>query len=318
MRLCLMIEGQEDVTWDQWCALAEACENSALEGLFRSDHYLSVSGRRDLGSLDAWTTLAGLAARTQRIRLGTLVSPVTFRHPSVLAKSVATVDHISGGRAELGIGAGWNVAEHTAYGFPFPDAGVRLEMLAEQIEIVHRQWSDLPFEFTGKHYALDDLNALPKPLQEPHPNLIVGGGANPRSASLAARWADEYNVIYQSPAACSDRRERVAAAWQAEGRDPATLVFSLMTGCIVGANRRELENRARRVMELSDERGPVGDWIDARREEWVIGTVSEVVDHLGRLRDAGVERVMLQHLAHDDVDMVALIGTEVDRQLPDY
>jgi len=318
LRLCLMIEGQEDVTWDQWCALAEACENSALEGLFRSDHYLSVSGRRDLGSLDAWTTLAGLAARTQRIRLGTLVSPVTFRHPSVLAKSVATVDHISGGRAELGIGAGWNVAEHTAYGFPFPDAGVRLEMLAEQIEIVHRQWSDLPFEFTGKHYALDDLNALPKPLQEPHPNLIVGGGANPRSASLAARWADEYNVIYQSPAACSDRRERVAAAWQAEGRDPATLVFSLMTGCIVGANRRELENRARRVMELSDERGPVGDWIDARREDWVIGTVSEVVDHLGRLRDAGVERVMLQHLAHDDVDMVALIGTEVDRQLPDY
>ena len=318
MRLCLMIEGQEDVTWDQWCALAEACENSALEGLFRSDHYLSVSGRRDLGSLDAWTTLAGLAARTKRIRLGTLVSPVTFRHPSVLAKSVATVDHISGGRAELGIGAGWNVAEHTAYGFPFPDAGVRLEMLAEQIEIVHRQWSDLPFEFTGKHYALDDLNALPKPLQEPHPNLIVGGGANPRSASLAARWADEYNVIYQSPAACSDRRERVAAAWQAEGRDPATLVFSLMTGCIVGANRRELENRARRVMELSDERGPVGDWIDARREDWVIGTVSEVVDHLGRLRDAGVERVMLQHLAHDDVDMVALIGTEVDRQLPDY
>ena len=318
MRLCLMIEGQEDVTWDQWCVLAEACESSGLEALFRSDHYLSVSGNTERSSLDAWTTLAGLAARTQRIRLGTLVSPATFRHPSVLAKSVATVDHISGGRAELGIGAGWNVAEHTAYGFPFPDAGVRLEMLAEQIEIVHRQWSDLPFDFHGHHYTLDDLNALPKPVQHPHPNLIVGGGANPRSASLAARWADEYNVVYASPAACSDRRERVAAAWEAEGRDPATLVFSLMTGCIVGADRRELENRARRVMGLEEGRGSVGDWIEGRRGEWVIGTVAQVVDHLGRLRDAGVERVMLQHLAHDDVEMVALIGTEVARQLPDY
>src|ERR687892_2708486 len=303
MRLCLMIEGQEDVTWDQWCALADACESGGLAVLFLSDHYLSVSGYTERGSLDAWTTLAGLAARTPKIRLGSLVSPATFRHPSVLAKSVATVDHISGGRAELGIGAGWNLAEHTAYGFPFPDAPARIEMLTEQIEIVHRQWSDLPFDFKGKHYTLSDLNALPKPLQNPHPNLIVGGSANARSAALAARWADEYNVVFASPEVCSDRRRRVAAAWTAEGRDPATLVFSLMTGCIVGNDAGEVERRARRVMDLDNADGSVGEWIAARRGQWVIGTVSEVVDYLALLAAAGVERVMLQHLAHDDTDM---------------
>jgi F420-dependent oxidoreductase-like protein len=306
-----MIEGQEDVTWEQWCALADVCEDAGLEGLFRSDHYLSVSGRTERSSLDAWTTLAGLAVRTRRIRLGTMVSPATFRHPSVLAKSVATVDHISGGRAELGIGAGWNVAEHTAYGFRFPEAAERVEMLAEQIEIVHRQWSDLPFDFTGKHYTLSDLNALPKPLQDPHPNLIVGGSANRRSASLAARWADEYNVVHASPTDCAEKKERVSAAWAAEGRDPATLVLSLMTGCIVGRDRNEVERRARRVMDLEGSDGSVDAWMEGLGDAWIVGSVNEVVDHLGRLKEAGVERVMLQHLAHDDTEMVGLIGEEV-------
>lgn len=310
-----MVEGQEDVTWDQWCALADACESAGLEGLFRSDHYLSVSGYTERGSLDAWTTLGALAARTSRIRLGTLVSPVTFRHPSVLAKSVVTVDHISGGRAELGIGAGWNVAEHRAYGFPFPESPVRMEILAEQIEIVHRHWSDLPFDFRGRHHTVEDLNALPKPIQDPHPNLIVGGSANPRSAALAARWADEYNVVFQGPEACAASRRRVAAALEAEGRDPATLVFSLMTGCIVGRDRAEVESRARRVMDLDGVGGSESEWLEGLSDEWVTGTVDEVVAKLRRLEDAGVQRVMLQHLAHDDVAMVHLLGAEV---LPEF
>ena len=138
MRLCLMVEGQEDVSWDEWLALADACERAGLDGLFRSDHYLSVIGRRERASHDAIATLAALAARTERIRLGTLVSPVTFRHPSVLAKSVATIDHVSGGRVELGLGAGWNEGEHAAYGFDFPPLGIRMELLEEQLEIVHR------------------------------------------------------------------------------------------------------------------------------------------------------------------------------------
>ena len=149
MRLCLMIEGQEDVTWPQWVALADACESSGLEGLFRSDHYSSVQGHRGRGSLDAWTTLAALAAVTERIKLGTMVSPASFRHPSVLAKSVVTVDHISGGRAECGIGAGWHEPEHTAYGFPFHDTATRMRVLEEQIEILHRQWSEEVFSTTG-------------------------------------------------------------------------------------------------------------------------------------------------------------------------
>src|ERR687896_1226743 len=151
MRVCLMIEGQEDVTWEQWLALAGACEEHGLEALFRSDHYESVMGMRERGSLDAWTTLAALAARTSRVRLGTLVSPATFRHPSVLAKSVVTVDHVSGGRVELGLGAGWQESEHRAYGFPFAELRTRMDVMAEQIEIVARSFGDEPFSFEGEH-----------------------------------------------------------------------------------------------------------------------------------------------------------------------
>jgi F420-dependent oxidoreductase-like protein len=311
MRLCLMIEGQEDVTWQQWCELAQSCEDAGLEGLFRSDHYLSVSGRTERGSLDAWTTLAGLAARTERIRLGTLVSPTTFRHPSVLAKSSATVDHISGGRVELGIGAGWHEAEHRAYGFPFPETPVRMAVLEEQIEIVHRSWDDEPFDFDGSYFHIADLDALPKPVHRPHPNLIVGGAGNARSAALAAAWADEYNTVFASPEECKRRRSRVADAWGAAGRDSNSLTFSLMTGCVVGATDSEVRARARAVMDKSGASGSEKEWLASLREEWVVGVVDEVVDRLGALEEAGVDRVMLQHLAHEDTDMVQLLGAEI-------
>jgi F420-dependent oxidoreductase-like protein len=311
MRLCLMIEGQEDVTWQQWCDLAHACEDTGLEGLFRSDHYLSVGGRTERGSLDAWTTLAGLAARTERIRLGTMVSPTTFRHPSVLAKSVATVDHITGGRAELGIGAGWHEAEHRAYGFPFPETSVRMAVLEEQIEIVHRSWDDGPFDFDGSHFNITQLDALPKPVQRPHPNLIVGGSGNRRSAALAAAWADEYNTVFASPEECKRRRSRVADAWEAAGRDSDSLTFSLMTGCVVGATDSEVRARARAVMDKGGATGSEREWLAALREEWVVGTEAEAVDKLGALDEAGVDRVMLQHLAHEDTDMVHLLGAEI-------
>ncbi|HEV3495052.1 MAG TPA: LLM class flavin-dependent oxidoreductase, partial [Actinomycetes bacterium] len=194
MRVCLMIEGQEDVTWEQWLALAGACEEHGLEALFRSDHYGPLMGMPERGSLDAWAILAGLAARTSRIRLGTLVSPATFRHPSVLAKSVVTADHISGGRVELGLGAGWHEGEHRAFGFDFPPTPVRMERLAEQLEIVSRTFTEDTFSFSGRHNQLQDLRALPKPVQRPRPTLLVGGAAGPKSLALAARWADEYNT----------------------------------------------------------------------------------------------------------------------------
>ena len=185
MRLCLMVEGQEDVTWDQWLALAEATERTGLDGLFRSDHYLSGDGRVGRGSLDAWTTLAGIAAHTSRIRLGTMVSPATFRHPSVLGNSATTVDHISGGRVELGLGAGWYEMEHEAFGFPFPPLGTRMQMLAEQLEIITRQWTEDEFSFAGDALPLDRCPSLPRPVQQPPP---TGDHRRRRQAPNGGHW----------------------------------------------------------------------------------------------------------------------------------
>jgi F420-dependent oxidoreductase-like protein len=312
VRVNLMIEGQEGVTWDQWVTLAQACDASGLEGLFRSDHYATLGPFRERGSLDAWATLAALAGATSRIRLGTMVSPVTFRHPSVLAKSVVTADQVSGGRVELGIGAGWNVDEHARHGFAFPETRVRMELLAEQIEIVHRQWHAEPFSFEGKHYTLRDCHAEPKPVQRPHPPLIVGGSAGRATGTLAARWADEYNTTFASPEECARRRSFAAECWEREGRHPTSLRFSLMTGCVVGEDPADAVRRAGRVAER---RGGSADQAETLLREWardwVVGTVDQVVARLRELGEAGVDRVMLQHLAHDDVGMVELIGREV-------
>ncbi len=308
MRIGLMIEGQEDVTWEQWLALAGACEAHRIEALFRSDHYLSVAGRRERGSLDAWATLAGLAARTSTVRLGTLVSPATFRHPSVLAKTVVTVDHISGGRVEVGLGAGWLDQEHAAYGFDMPPAKERMARLAEQLEIVNGEWANGPFDFQGSYYRVKDLDALPKPVQRPRPNLIVGGDAGPRSAALAARWADEYNTTLATLEECRRRRQRLASAWDAAGRDADALRFSLMTGCVVGRDRAELLERLGRLLDRTGRGGTPEALMDSPPEHWILGTVDQVVERLRGYEAAGVQRVMLQHLVHDDLDMVALIG----------
>jgi F420-dependent oxidoreductase-like protein len=307
MRVCLMIEGQEDVTWEQWLALAGACEEHGLEGLFRSDHYESVMGMRERGSLDAWATLAALAARTSRIRLGTLVSPATFRHPSVLAKMVVTVDHVSGGRAELGLGAGWHEGEHRAYGFEFPPTPTRMERLAEQLEIVTRSWTEDAVEFQGRHYQVQDLRALPKPVQRPRPTLLVGGGAGPRSLALAARYADEYNTVGVPLEELPERRRRLRDAWREAGRGPEEARLSLMTTCVVGRDRAEVEERVGRVLRAIGSHDSVAEVVDAR-PNWLLGTVDEVAERLRGLEAAGVGRVMLQHLDHADTEMVAVLG----------
>jgi F420-dependent oxidoreductase-like protein len=313
MDVCLMIEGQEGVTWDQWLSLALACEEHGFDGLFRSDHYLSFEHPRERGAFDAWATLAALAAITERVRLGTLVSPVTFRHPSLLAKSVVTVDHASDGRVELGMGAGWFEREHSAYGFPFAPTADRMDVLAEQVEIVHRLWDRDEDEVTfhGTHYRLEACSALPRPLQDPHPPLIIGGGAGPRSATLAARWADEYDVVFVDPATARDRRERVSAACEKIDRDPGEVRFSLLTRVVVGADEDEVRQRATALMERLDEEGDVGAFIDGMRSNMTVGTVDQVLERLAEYAKAGVDRVFMQHLVHDDLETVALIGTEV-------
>ncbi|HEU0304252.1 MAG TPA: TIGR03560 family F420-dependent LLM class oxidoreductase [Gaiellaceae bacterium] len=312
MRLCLMVEGQEGVTWDEWTALAAACERSGLDGLFRSDHYFSVIGRRDRVSHDALATLAALAARTERIRLGTLVSPVTFRHPSVLAKTVATIDLVSGGRVELGLGAGWNEREHAAYGFPFPPLGERMSMLEEQVEIVHRLWTEDTVTFEGRHYRLDDCPALPKPLQQPRPPLILGGNAGPRAVALAVRFADEYNTLLASVDDCRQRRATLAGACEAAGRDPATLPLSLMATCAVGEDRADVLRRVRAILDVWGAGDDDPEAVLAERgHRWIAGTPAEVVERLGQLAEAGVTRVYLQHLVPADTEMVELVGEAV-------
>jgi F420-dependent oxidoreductase-like protein len=313
MDVCLMIEGQEGVTWDQWVSLALACEEHGFEGLFRSDHYLSFDHPRERGAFDAWTTLAALGTITERIRLGTLVSPVTFRHPALLAKSVVTVDHASEGRVELGMGAGWFEREHNAYGFPFPATADRMDILAEQVEIVHRLWDldEGEVTFDGRHYRLEDCSALPKPVQDPHPPLIIGGGAGPRSAALAARWADEYDVVFVDPATARELRGRISAACEDIGRDPADVRFSLLTRVVVGADERELKRRASALMDRQDQDGDVDAFLDEMRATMTVGTVDQVLERLAAYANAGVERVLMQHLVHEDLEMVALIGSEV-------
>ena len=292
-----MIEGQEDVTWADWVALAETCERLGIEALFRSDHYLSVVGERGRGSLDAWGTINALAAITTDLRLGALVSPATFRHPSVFAKLATTADHVSGGRIEVGLGAGWMEAEHRAYGFAFPPLRDRMDMYAEQLEIVHRSWEPGPFSFAGRHYTVEDLDALPKPVQQPHPNFIVGGGAAPRGAALGAKWADEYNFAYVTPDVAAERRAAIHAACRDAGRDPSTMVVSMMNAVVLGRDRDEVQRRA----------DALGNVMDA----WILGTPGEVIDRLREYEQAGVQRLFLQHLAHRDLDMLELFASEV-------
>ena len=282
MRVCLMIEGQEGVSWDQWVSLARAAEEAKLDGLFRSDHYRSIVRGEPAGSLDAWATLAGLAAVTSRIRLGTMVSPVTFRRVPVIAKMVATVDHISGGRVELGLGAGWFEAEHETYGFDFPPVRERMNELDRQLAEIVRHWEDAP-------------EIQPKPLQRPHPPIIVGGTAKPRTVRAAVAHADEYNTVWPTVDEARARKRAVDEAARAAGRDP--LRFSMMTSCVVAHDRTDLDERLAAFRAVTGSDAPA-----------ISGTVDQVADRLRAYEEAGVGRVMLQHIAHEDVAMVEVLG----------
>jgi F420-dependent oxidoreductase-like protein len=300
-----MIEGQEGVSWQQWCALADACEEHGVETLFRSDHYISQSNESGNVAHDAWTTLAGLAARTTTLRFGTLVSPATFRLPGLLANAAATVDHISGGRIELGLGAGWMEREHHAYGFPFPETATRLAMFAEQLEILYRLWTEERVDFHGSHYTLEDAPAQPKPIQQPHPPLLVGGSGTRGTAEPAARFADEYNTPFASPEDFAQIRAKVEHACESTGR---TLRYSTMTGCLIGETHADALERARQLYERVPREATFDAWLDAYSLRALIGSVDEVAERLREYERAGCERVMLQHLLHADLEPVRLIG----------
>jgi len=295
-----MIEGQEGVTWQDWCALADACEEHGVDTLFRSDHYISQGDEARNVAHDAWTTIAALAARTSKLRFGTLVSPATFRAPGLLANAAATADHVSRGRIELGVGAGWMEREHRAYGFPFLETRTRVEMLAEQVEIVHRLWTEERVDFRGRHYTLEDAPGQPQPVQQPRPPLLVGGGGGRGTVEPALRFADEYNTPFVSPAEAAAVRAKVPS-----------LRFSVMTGFIVGETHEEMRERAHTLYARRPREQSFDDWLADYSERCVVGSVDEVVARLREYERAGCDRVMLQHLLHTDLEPVRLIGREL-------
>jgi F420-dependent oxidoreductase-like protein len=301
-----MIEGQEGVTWDDWVRLARLAEEHGLEGLFRSDHYTAIL-RPNAGALDAWATLAGLAAVTERIRLGTMVSPATFRHPSVLARMAVTVDHISGGRVEVGMGSGWYEREHLAHGFPFPSGKERFELFAEQVELVVRSWTEEGFDHDGPEYSLKDQLALPRPEQQPHPPLVLGGTVKRRFAALAARYADEVNTLGAPNGELRERKGRLDRACAEAGRDPATLGFSVMTACFLGESEEEVRERVARFAAIRGDGTDPEALVAERRDRWLVGTVEQVAERIEELRELGVTRVLLQHLNHSDDAMIGLM-----------
>jgi F420-dependent oxidoreductase-like protein len=317
MRFCLMLEGQEGVTWPDWLAAARAAERLGFEAIFTSDHYLSVMRHRDRdrGSSDAWTMLAALAASTETIRLGTMVSPVTFRHPSLLAKAAVTVDRVSDGRAEIGMGAGWWEEEHRTHGFPFPDTPTRFDMLEEQVEIVHGLLTEERFSFQGKHYQLDDVPFAPKGVRAPHPPIVIGGSGGPRIAALVSRWADEFNTVGPSPDQAGERFAKVRDRLDADGRAQDTLTTSVMTWCYVGETERQAMRlieraraRAMRVARFDDE-------LDELRAHCIVGSVDQAVDRLNEYAAAGVQRIMLNHELFDDLEMLDVLAERVFPQV---
>jgi alkanesulfonate monooxygenase SsuD/methylene tetrahydromethanopterin reductase-like flavin-dependent oxidoreductase (luciferase family) len=303
--LCLMIEGQEGVTWPQWRALAEACEQHGIPTLFRSDHYLNLDGQHpERGSLDAWGTIIALSALTTTLRLGTLVSPTSFRHPSILAKLVVTADHVSNGRIDLGLGAGWHDGEHAAYGLPFLAPAERIDVLEDQLRILMGTCDEEEFSYQGKHYTLARLKAQPKPVQRPHPPLIMGGNAGARSAALAAEFADEYNTPFPSLEQIQRRKANIDVACERAGREP--IPFSIMAGAILGADSDEVERRARRVAEATGQ--DTRALLSNPPQGWIVGTVEQAADQLAPIREAGISRVMCNQFVDPEVDQVARLG----------
>ena len=304
MRLRIFTEPQQGADYATLRRVAQATERLGFDAFFRSDHYLSIGGSGLPGPTDAWATLAALAVETSRIRLGTLVSPVTFRLPGPLAVTVAQVDQMSGGRVELGLGTGWFDAEHAAYGIPFPPLAERFGMLGEQLAIITGLWQtpeQQKFSFRGAHYQVTDSPGLPKPAQRPRPPVLIGGAGTRRTPRLAAAYADEFNLGFHSVPDSAAAFGRVRAACAAAGRDAASLRYSVAHTVCCGRDTAELDRRAAAIGR------PLADL----RADAVAGTPAEVIDRIGQFGEIGADSVYLQVLDLDDIDHLELIAAEV-------
>ncbi len=312
MRYALMTEPQQGLHYEELLALVRTAEEAGIEAFFRSDHYASFPGESGLHTTDAWTTLAGLARETKTIRLGTLVSPVTFRIPGNLAKVIQTVDEMAGGRIEAGFGAGWNEAEHAQLGIPFPSIEERYDMLEEQMEILHRLWTDAEgWSFSGAHWQVRDAKRHGEVARggRRHPHVIFGGKGRPRMARLVAKYGDEFNLISASPEGASKAYARVRSACAEIDRDADEIVYSAMTGVLVADTESDLRARVADLLQTIGQADADGDaWLAERRSRWVMGTPDEAHERVRALEQAGTERVMLQDFLPRDLEQVSLIG----------
>jgi F420-dependent oxidoreductase-like protein len=308
MDLRIFTEPQQGADYGTLLSVAQAAEELGFDAFFRSDHYLTMGGSGLPGPTDAWITLAGLARETSRIRLGTLMSPVTFRLPGPLAIAVAQVDQMSGGRAELGLGTGWYDAEHTAYGIPFPPLAERFGRLEEQLEIITGLWATPDggtFSSAGTYYPVSGSPALPKPVQRPRPPILIGGGGERRTPRLAASFADEYNIPFATVADSAAAFGRVREACQEAGRDPGSLVYSAAQTVCCGRDEAELARRAQAI----------GQQVADLRRSGLAGSPAQIVDKLGQFADAGATRAYLQVLDLHDLDHLELLAAEVMPQV---
>ncbi|MDY6808903.1 MAG: LLM class F420-dependent oxidoreductase [Actinomycetota bacterium] len=308
MDLRIFTEPQQGATYDDLLRVARATEELGFDGFFRSDHYFAMNVDGLPGPTDAWLTLAGLARETSRIRLGTLVTSATFRLPGPLAVSVAQADQMSGGRVELGLGAGWFEAEHAAYGIPFPPLGERFDRLEESLEIITGLWGTpvgRHFDHLGKHFQLSDSPALPKTAQQPRPPIIIGGAGKKRTPALAARFADEFNVAFAPVDVASSQIGRVRAACAKAGRRPETMTFSAALVLCCGRTEAEVVRRAEAI----------GREVGELRENGAAGTPDEVVEKIERYREAGVDRIYLQTLDLSDLDHLEVVAADVASRL---
>ena len=324
MRFALMIEAQQGLSYEDQLAIVRRAEAAGFDSFFRSDHYAAFPGAADRPTTDAWAVLAGLARETTRISLGALVSPVTFRHPGNFVKLVTTVDQMSGGRIEVGVGAGWNDDDHEQLGLAFPPMSERADLMEDQLAILHGLWTEEPgWTFDGHHVRVRngalrdgpvDVDGRPRENGRPRPRIITGGQGTPRGYRLAARYADEFNLSSTSPEDSRRKQAELDEACRAIGRDPATLTRSAMAGTLIARDDAELERRGAALLEeLGEDAASGRSWLNARRGRWIYGSPDDARGMVARFADAGIERIMLQDflprdLEHIDLMAEALIG----------
>jgi F420-dependent oxidoreductase-like protein len=307
MRHALMTEPQQGYSYQDILDAADAARAAGFETYFRSDHYSSFPGERGQPATDAWTTLAGLARDTSDIGLGSMVSPVTFRIPGSFAKVVATVQEMSGGRVEMGIGAGWYEEEHAAHGIPFPDTIERVDRLEETLAILRGLWDEPDgWSFEGQHYQVRDALFRPRAKR---PNLIVGGTGLPRSCRLGATYADEYNISSSNPAEVREIMARLDAACEKQDRDPGTLTRSAMAGVLIGRDEAEMARRTQaQVAIFGDDEDAATAWLEARRDRWILGTPETAKARIDEYADTGIDRLLFQDFLPHDLDHIAVMG----------